>query len=248
MLNIKKYDNVIEIVISGTGALKRSSFKNNEIIDFQVDFSCGDLEEADNYIIKLPKRIFNKDITCDLKDAILKLYNYIDNNYKVRIWSSHYDVDCYLLLLFICNLLNNKVDNLIVLYSDEYKKECYSPGTMTSNELEELSNYEHILTKKEINSLSEEWNSIKKENSDIRIIKNKKIESVDYDYFDNEIINLLKERKEIRIIDIVYELTTKYYINDIIFIYIINKLINSNKIKITFKDNTYIKSAIEMVE
>jgi hypothetical protein len=133
---------------------------------------------------------------------------------------------------------------MLVLYSDEYKRECYSPSTMTSKELDELSTYEHILSKEEINKLSEEWDRIKKENSDLRIIQDGKVVSINYDYFNDEIIFILTKKGSTSVIDIIYELMVKYHLYDRVFKFLINKLIESGKIKIIESNERFIKNIV----
>ena len=122
MSEIKNYDNVVEVILGDTAylLLKDSSFKDNKIIDFPISFLTGDFKDVNNYTIKLPKEIYGEDIIINYKDKISKLINLIDNNYIVRVWTSHYDTDDYLLLLFISSYLKDRVDNIIVLYSDDY--------------------------------------------------------------------------------------------------------------------------------
>ena len=247
-----KKDNkkIVEIILSGSGSmsLKNSCIKDNKIIDLRVDFTVGDLSKVDDYIVSLPKSIYEETITCDFKEKMLELNNCIDNDYYVRIWSSHYDVNSYLLLLYICNYLNEKANNIIVLYSNEYKKECYSPGTMTSQELEKLVEYEHSLSKSDIDLLSKEWNKIKSENSDLRIIENGKIKSVDFNYFDNEMLTILNSKENISITELAYEFSCKYHLSATIFIYLITQLINNKKIIILKNNENFIKSIIQGVD
>ena len=117
MSEIKNYDNVVEVILGDTAylLLKNSSFKDNKIIDFPISFLTGDFKDVNNYTIKLPKEIYGEDIIINYKDKISKLINLIDNNYIVRVWTSHYDTDDYLLLLFISSYLKDRVDNIIVL-------------------------------------------------------------------------------------------------------------------------------------
>lgn len=246
MSEIKNYDNVVEVILGDTAylLLKNSSFKDNKIIDFPISFLTGDFKDVNNYTIKLPKEIYGEDIIINYKDKISKLINLIDNNYIVRVWTSHYDTDDYLLLLFISSYLKDRVDNIIVLYSDDYKKECYSPCTMTSKELDKLSTYEHILSKEEINKLSEEWDRIKKENSDLRIIQDGKVVSINYDYFNDEIITILNKKGSTSVMDIIYELMVKYHLYDRVFKFLINKLIESGKIKIIESNERFIKNIV----
>ena len=249
MSDIKNNNDVVEIIVGGSVylSLKSSCFKDNNIIDFPISFSAGDLLEINNYVIRLPKNIYLEEIICDYKDKIIELYDLVDKGYKVRVWTSHYDPDDYLLLLFICSYLKDKVDNIIVLYADEYKDECYSPSTMTGEELEKLSTYEHILIKEDINNLSEEWNKIIEKNSDLRIIKNGEIKSVKYDYFNDEIISILNKKGSTSIIDLIYELNVKYHLDDRIIRFLINRLIDLGKLEITKKDDKYINSVVEVV-
>ena len=250
MSEIKNNNDVVEIILGGSAylSLKSSCFKDNNIIDFPISFSAGDLLEINNYVIRLPKNIYLEEIICDYKDKIIELYDLVDKGYKVRVWTSHYDPDDYLLLLFICSYLKDKVDNIIVLYSDEYKDECYSPSTMTGEELEKLSTHEHILSKEDINKLLKEWNKIVEENSDLRIIKNNKVESISYDYFDDEILEFLSSKKTSTILELCYEFSNKYYINDALFIYLVTRLINAGKIVVVEQNERFIKNIIKGVD
>lgn len=250
MSETKENDNVVEVILSGAPSLslRNSAFKENEIIDFRVSLSIGNLSNIDNYIVELPKNIYHEKIVCNLNNEISKLISFVDSDYKIRIWSSHIVPDSYLLLLFVCSCLKNKIDNIIVLYSDEYNEECYSPGTMTSDELEKLSALEHILSKKEICELSDKWNMIKKENSNLRIVQNENVKSVNYDYFDNEIINMIDKLKSTKIIDLTYELSKKYYISDSVFVFLISRLIDLGRIKVIKSNEIFIKSVIKGVD
>lgn len=250
MSEFKNYDNVVEIILGGAAflSLKDSSFKDNNIIDFPISFSTGDLSDLDNYTIKLPKEIYEEDVIINYKDKITELMNLIDNNYKVRVWTSHCDADDYLLLLFISNYLKDKIDNIIVLYSDEYKRECYSPSTMASKELDELSTYEHILSKEEINILSEEWNRVKNENSDLRILQKGEVISINYDYFNYEIISIVDKKESISVMDIIYELIVKYHLCDSLFKFLIKRLIDAGKMKIIESNERFIRCIVTIVK
>ena len=250
MSEFKNYDNVVEIILGGAAflSLKDSSFKDNNIIDFPISFSTGDLSDLDNYTIKLPKEIYEEDIIINYKDKITELMNLIDNNYMVRVWTSHCDTDDYLLLLFISSYLKDRIDNMIVLYADDYKRECYSPSTMTSKELDELSTYEHILSKEEINILSEEWNRVKNENSDLRIIEKGKAVSINYDYFDDDIISIVDKKESTSVMDIIYELIVKYHLSDSLFKFLIKRLIETGKIKIIENNERFIRCIVTIVK
>lgn len=249
-MKINERRNIVEVVLSGsgTGALHDSPFKENIIVELCVLFSIGDLSNIDKYIVEVPNEIYHEKIIDDLSDAVLKLNDCVDKGYKVRVWSSHCDVDYYLFLLFICNVLKNKTNDLIVLYSDEYNKECYSPGEMTGEELEELSHVENVLSKEDIIKLSNEWDKVKNENNDVRIIVNGEVKSVTYNYFDDEIIDLLKNKESLRIIDLSYDLVRKYRITSNLFIFLISRLIDLKKIEVIERNEMFIKSVIKLVD
>ena len=213
---------IVEVILDGSPSLSLEGSKFNNIVKFRVDFSVSDLSKIDEYVVSLPSKIYKEEIILDFKDQIDVLNKYLEDGYKVRIWSSHYDVNSYLLLLYMCNYLKDKVNDIIVLYSDDYKFECYSPGAMTSSEMEQLTNYEHVLSKEDIFSFSQEWNNIKRDNADVRIIDNFRIKSVNYDYFNEEINNILSSNKN----EISSILSNKYHLNETIFIYLIDEFMS----------------------
>lgn len=241
-------DKIVEVVLAGAPSLslKQSCFKVNEIIDFHIPLSNCDLININKYIVELPENIYKEKIICDFKDQVLKLISFAKQNYKVRVWSSHISPDSYLLLLFICDCLKNKVNSLSVIYSDDYKKECYSIGTMTSDEIEKLESYEKKLDSNEITELSKIWNIIVKTNSDLRIIDNGIVKSVDYSYFDDEIINYINKNNIVSVKTLCYELSKKYCLSDTVFVYLISRLVDMKKIKIVEENDKFIKSVIKL--
>ena len=241
-------DKIVEVVLAGAPSLslKQSCFKDNEIIDFHIPLSNCDLININKYIVELPETIYKEKIICNFKDQVLKLLSFAKQNYKVRVWSSHISPDSYLLLLFICDCLKNKVNSLSVIYADDYKKECYSIGTMTSDEIEKLESYEKKLDSNEITELSKIWNIIVKTNSDLRIIDIGIVKSVDYSYFDDEILKVIEEKSQVSVIHLCYELSKKYYLSDSVFVYLISRLIDMKKIKIVEENDMFIKSVIKL--
>lgn len=241
---------IVEIVLGGAeaGSLRSSEFKQNEISDFYVSFSIADLSDMKNLIARIPKHIYQEEIVCNLNESVAKLYDLVDKKYMVRVWSSHLTADSYLLLLFICNLLKDKVNKLLVLYSDEYKEECYSIGTMTGEELSKLIIHEHTLSKDEIINLANKWNETVSKNSDIRFIKSNNVQSVSFDYFDNEILNLLKKNKNLRVIELIYNLSNKYFINSTLFMYLVSRLIDAKKIKVIKQGERFINNVVKVTD
>lgn len=165
--------------------MKKSNILNNNIIEFDTIFSVADLSNLDNYELILPKEIYNNNIYSFVK-KINKLNKLIDNNKEIRIWTSHFEINSYLLFLYLCNYLKDENCNLYVVFSDEYNKDCYSPSCMNENELEELINFEHKLSKQEIIEYSRNWQNIIISRSDMRILENKKVKLVSFDYYNQE--------------------------------------------------------------
>lgn len=223
--------------------MKKSNILNNNIIEFDTIFSVADLSNLDNYELILPKEIYNNNIYSFVKE-INKLNKLIDNNKEIRIWTSHFEINSYLLFLYLCNYLKDENCNLYVVFSDEYNKDCYSPSCMNENELEELINYEHKLSKQEIIEYSRNWQNIIKSKSDMRILENKKVKLVSFDYYNQEILNLLKELGEVKIVTLVGLFMSNHIIQDLIICYFINRLINDKKIKIIKYGNRFFENII----
>ena len=191
----------------------------------------------------MPQEIYSDNIKLDFKDEIVELQKYINDGYNIRIWTSHYDINSYMLLLYICNYIKDKLDNIKVIYSDDYNKKMYSIGCMKREEIEKLLSFEHTLSKDNIIKLSKEWENINK-NSDLRIIEKGKIKAVTYDHYDNGILKIL-HKEQTSIISLAVTLSDKYYLSETIFIYLIKRLIEKNKIKIIKQNEKYIETIIE---
>lgn len=243
---------LITEIIYGDSALysiNKSNLNKNNIIKFDAMFSIADLSNIDNYEIHLSKKIYLEDVIYSFKSEMNKVDNSIANHHKIRIWCSHKENNSYLLFLFICNYLKNKDCEIYVVYSEEYKEECYSPSCMTSEELEKLSKLEHLLTSKDIINFSNEWLKIKEINSEMRILENGKVKSVSYDYFDKTILEKLKKIEPTKESHLIGSLMADYNTGVTIFIYLVNRLIEINKIEILETDedctlnNTIIKIA-----
>lgn len=218
------------------GSMSKSKLNKNEIIKFDTIFSIADLSNIENYEIYLPKKIYLENIIYNFKSRIDELNKSIKNKNKIRIWSSHKEINSYLLLLYLCNYLKDYKCDIFVVYSNEYDEECYSPSCMLCEELEKLSHLEHKLTKEEILSFSNEWVNIRNINSEMRILENNKVKSVSYDYFYDEILEKLKKLGAVKQIHLIGQLVADNHMIDTIFVYLINRLIRLNKIDIVEKD------------
>lgn len=212
--------------------MKDSKLLNDNIIEFDTVFSVADLSNLDNYELALPKDIYKENIYYSFNNEIKKLNEAINNNKEIRIWTSHFDINSYSLFLYLCDYLKDKDCNLYVVYSDEYDEKCYSPACMRETELEELAKLEHKLSKKEIRNYSNEWQIIMNKKSDMRILGNKKVKSVSFDYYNEEILNLLKELGEVKIVRLVGLFMNNHYLQDLVVSYFVDRLINNGKIKV----------------
>ena len=76
------------------------------------------------------------------------------------------------------------------------------------------------------------------------LIEDKKIKLVSYDYFDAEILKIIN-KKQTSIISLAVDLSNKYYLSETVFIYLIKRLIDINKIKIIKQSEKYIENIIE---
>lgn len=212
--------------------MKDSKLLNNNIIEFDTVFSIADLSNLDNYELALPKDIYKKNIYYSFNNEIKKLNEAINNNKEIRIWTSHFDINSYSLFLYLCDCLKDKDCNLYVVFSDEYDENCYSPACMRENELEELTKLEHKLSKDQIRKHSNEWQIIKNNKSDMRILENKNVKLVSFDYYNEEILNLLKELGEVKIVRLVGLFMNNHYLQDLVVSYFVDRLINEEKIKV----------------
>lgn len=214
------------------------------IIEFDTIFSTSDISNIDNYEIILPSDIYKENIY-SFKREIKGLNKYIDKKYDIRIWTSHYDINSYLLMSYLCNYLKDKDCNIYVVYSELYN-DCYSPACMNINELEELSKLEYKLSEEDIIKYIELWNKIIHNKSDMRILENNEVKLVSYDYYNDEILNLLNELGDVKISRLVLMFMKEHYLQDLIISYLIERLIKDNKIKIIKYEERFFDNIITL--
>lgn len=226
-------NNVVEIVFGNSlySSMKKSKLNENDIILFNTLFSVSDLSTSSDYRLNI-----NMDIGCyndeySFKDEMEKLKIHIKNGGKIRVWSSHKDIEPYLLLLFLSNEFKDSDVNLYVTFSEEFEK-CPSPACLNPNELEKLSTMEHEVSKEEILEYSKVWEELVLINSPMRVIDKGQVLSENLDYFDNFILNLLEMRGSSKISRIAGEMLSTYHIQDSQIVYFIDELIKKGKIKI----------------
>lgn len=229
-------------------SMKKSNLLNNNIIEFDTVFSVADLQKLDNYELLLPKDIYGEGINCSFSNEIKRLDESINNNKEIRIWTSHYDSNSYLLFLYLCDYLKNRDCNLYVVFSDEYNEECYSPACMSEGELEQLTKFEHKLSKTDIMNYSKEWEIIRNNKEDMIILENKEVKLVSFDYYNEEILNLLKELGEVKIVRLAAMFMNNHYMQDLVVAYFIERLINNGKIKVIKYGERFFENVITINE
>ena len=240
--------NIVEIIYGDSlnHTMKKSKLNENEIIKFDTLFSVADISKIKEYKLVLPIEIYKEEIMIDFSNEMKEIDKAILNNNKLRVWTSYQDTDSYILLSFIANYIKDRNCDLYAVYSDMYNEEILSPAMMREEELEKISKESEKLSREEINNLSLLWNKIVNTKCDMRIMKNKTIELVSYDYLNNELIEKLKESNEEKIISLTATMLSKYHLTDTIFVFLIERLIKSNKFIITKKDEIFCKSIIKV--
>ena len=226
-------------------SMSNSKLNNNLIIKFNTFFSIGDLTDIENFNIYVSNEIFNE-TKYNFNKEIKLLNESIKNNNKLRIWCSLKDSDEYILLIYLCNYLKNTKCNLYVVNVDNYFNNIQSVSMLREKELEKVSKYEKKLNTEDIKELSYEWENIINKKADIRLMIDKKIKLVSYDYFDDIIINKLKELGKVKESRLVANLLSEYNLVDLIFVYLINRLINKNIIKVIEKNERAFDNIIEI--
>lgn len=253
-----KMENIIEVVFGDSlyYTLRTSNFfKNNKFIKFDALFSICDLSNIDIDILTLndeycdlisSELYYDVSNTYSLKNIINDLEGCVKNSNKIRIWTTHKQIDSYLMFLYICNFFSNTDTDLYVLFSDEFDKECYSPSCMNEKELEELSKLEHKLSKEEIKKHSNEWKEILNDNQDMRIIEDNKVKSVTFDYYNDIILNKLNELGEVKMVSLVGSLMSDIHFYDTVFTYLIYRLIKDGIIIVVHKEERYWTSSVQL--
>ena len=230
--------------------MKNSSLRSNNILLCNLLLNVGDLSKIEEYKIDLPDELCNEIGNYSFEKEILIIKEAITRKDKIRIWTSHYNVYSYLIMLYICNILKNIECDLYVTYSDEYDNtENYiSPSMMNSKELENLANLEHKLSKDDIFKFSSIWEELVNNNSEMRILENGIVKSISINYYDNMILDKLKSLGSVKVSKLVAMLMQEIYLIDILYVYFINNLIKNDKIKVVKIDNDrFFDNVIELV-
>ena len=232
-------NDVIEITSCDTVSLllERSGIDNIKV-HLPFSFDIGNLKEMEEFKRnELNKFIPGGEKNFDFSDLFNKLEEYVGKAKKIRVWSSIFDADEYIMLLFICHHFKDK--EISVVFASEGNIWSWIIPNNSQDEIKELEKKEHILKKYEKEDLGK--------NKELRFMINGSVISVDLDYFDNDIINRLKNLGKVSKTKLVTSLMGEDIIPrcrycSFIWEYFINSLIDKGLIK------SYMENDKEMVE
>ena len=227
----------------------KNSKLNDNILMLNVLFNVGDLSNYRNHKINIPENLLLEDKNVNFELEYNIIVDNIKQKNKIRVWTGRNDIYSYLVMLYICSIVKDYNYELYVLYCDDYNNDYPSFSVMKEEELKVLSGLEHKLTNEEINNNVNIWNNLVSDNSDLRVIDSGNVKSVSIDFYDNFIIDTLKAMGKVKICQLVGKLMQNVYMNDTMYVYLIDRLISINKIKMTlYNGSRYFESLIEVIE
>lgn len=234
----------------GANCLKKfyeeNQINNYKIIDMGLNLAIGDIK---NNHLSFLKKLYNDD-SYDYNNSITELLNSINDTTKIRIWSSKGNDNDYLLLLYLCNLLKDKSNHISVIFTTDYNDSVLSINSLYYKEIDLVSKYEKMLTLNEINNYSSEWEKLLEVNSELRVLENGIVKNKSYSDYDNIILRLLSKIEPCTVANLIGELMANFVINDTgsaEYQYLIDRLINQNKIRIIEKEDSHFNDIIETV-
>lgn len=242
---------ILEIVFGDSFCywMKKGKLGNHNVLMMKPLFNVGDLSNVKRCKIKIPKELCLEKENANFKKEVKVIINNIKKKNKIRVWTCRNDIYSYLVMLYICSIIKEYGYELYVLYSDDYNEEYLTPALMSDDELVGLSKLEHKLTNEEITNNANTWEKLVKENSELRVIKQGCVQSVSIDYYDKWILDTLKSLGKVKMSKLVAILMGKVNLMDTMYVYLIERLIKDNKIRIT-RDTSirYFENLIEIVD
>lgn len=222
---------ILEITIDAFGEelLKNTEFDN--VITFCCLLSYGDIKDIEKQKIKTLNNI-----VIPINSQISKL-NTINEN-KIRIWYSSLDNEDMCSLYFLVSYFCNK--DIEIYVCDIANEEKFSFSSYLSSEIKELSKNTILLDDKEKIKYKEKWETLIKENEDLRILNNGTLMSFSFDYLDSKILDIIKNNKDIEYFELIGKCISEklcgFYI-DLIFFTRVDELISKGLVKIIEKNN-----------
>lgn len=222
-----------------------NSFPNSEYVNIELFLSFGDISDLST--------VNNRVVigqTVNANSQIKNLLNIIDKHNKIRIWISTQKTEDYLNMMLMLYLLksDNKQREISIVDSVNVPVDARYPNTpawelacLEPNRIKELLTYEENLSNKKVIELLLEWDEIIKINSSLRIYQNGVIKSVDEDYFDHIMLDIIKKQVNATMSELVgYTMAecnqSGGNLCDQFFAYRLDKLIEAGMIMISEKD------------
>ncbi|WP_291570725.1 DUF1835 domain-containing protein [Clostridium sp. UBA4548] len=204
--------NIIHICFSDSagGCLKYAISTNkllvgNKVMTFWDDISNGYIGNGVNVQerIKWLNKIFGEDDTYSFKDEELHQYyssfkngiSKISCSDTVYLWYGNSGNELCA-MLYTLELLKGKTPNLYLINVSDviYENSCgevfsyRAVGEVVAEKLQFFINLKRKVEPKEYEDLMKQWELLKRDNSLLRLFKNGKVESVNEDYFDIDIL------------------------------------------------------------
>ncbi len=233
----------------GLGCLKKYyvdlGIKDYNIYAMGLNLAIGDLKHNRDAFLKE----LYEDPEWQYHNYLEDVANGLNDDTILRVWSSKKNDNDYLLLLYVCNYFKGKINNLHIVFCDDYNENICSIAATDAKEIKGMLEYEQELTKEEIQEYARLWNGLLEANSELRVLEEGKVKNKKYADYYTDILDILREEKEITIANLIAKCMVNKVINDagsIIYSYLIDKLISMGKIKVIEKKERHFVDVIEL--
>ena len=231
--------------------LNKSENKNHkyygEVRNFREDLSTGNIERIEDNLFERVKwlqtlygEIENLESIKKIERDILKAYHLelnILKDQKIIIWHGHNVVEQISLMYLVNRFKGNEIyevpiSKIIEKTVGEKNYNVKFTGECGPKEVQKALDKISYINENRKNELIENWNELKKQKGSLRIIKDKKIVTIEEDYFDKEILKCVDNEFKFaaKIIgDVVRNLDEN--ISDTFINYRLRKLIKNGKLE-----------------
>ena len=156
-----------------------------------------------------------------------------------------------MLLLFLCIFLKDKINTINVVFTSDYNELQYSINFLDYKKVYDVLKYEKTLSKDEIKDYAKEWNNLVEINSELKVLENGEVKNKRYSDHYDIILSILKEIAPCKISILIAECMGKEVLNlndacDLIYLTLIDLLIDLNKIKIGKKGIRHFVDTIDI--
>jgi len=240
--------------------LQRSNKEYNFLPD--SEFLCMDLLLSFGDISNLDNLDHRKalDQLIEIKSFISKLFDGIEHHDKIRIWASNLTTEDKLSMMFALHLIKSKNKQVEISLIDPSNLSVHEkyPDTpswqlacIEDDRIAQLLNFEEKLSEQRIDLILNEWNKIVKDNSSLRICEKGVIRSVDEDYFDSLMLDVMKDLSKAYRSKLIGTCMAECMhldgnLTDLFFVYRLDKLIEAGKIKVVKLEKIFYHSIVAL--